>query len=433
MKMLAFLALCSPLLGLIATTTLPDAIAPTNPDLALRLSPNHPKALLVKAEALRAKLLALSKSESADGSTQPKSGTDHNTERLTLRTEIRALAHRAAQHDPLNSRAFLLLAETSDDIAETRALMKAAVARSRRESVAAFWLLNDAFQRGDTEATLANAEILMRSRPELNAYVLGYLGQLGETDDQRKLLVAWLAEPRNQKLRRTILMALPSYVRDAQTPQKIMSELATAGLVPSADELKPYLGLLAQKGHIELAYYTWLKHLGSEGMKRAGNIYNSGFEEDASGLPFDWQIAPPRNATVEIRRREDGQGRALQLRFGAGRLDNLRLSQVMLISPGVYSFAWLYKGDISAKRGLRWQLTCFYPPHDRLLETEMMLGRQTEWSRMEARVTVPDRPNCRAQTLVLVHDARSSSEQLITGEAWFDDLKLSPAPPPPVQ
>ncbi len=426
LKALGLLALCSPLFALIATTTLPDALAPSNPDLALRLSPNHTKALLSKAEAYRAKLMSLSKPEGqGEPPTQVENATSIDDERLALRSEIRALALTVAKYDPLNSRAFLLLAETSDDAETTRALMTAAVERSRRETTAVFWLLNDAMQRSDTEAALKHAETLMRTRPALNAYVLSYLDQIGENDDARRLLVSWMSEPRNSKLRQTVVKMLPGYVRDARTPLKIMDELTAAGLPPSADELKPYLNLLVRKNLVELAYFTWLQHLGPEGMKKAGHIFNAEFEEDTSGLPFDWQIAAARNATAEIRRREDGQGRALQLRFGVGRVDQLRLSQVLLTSPGPYRFTWQYKGEITGKRGLRWRLTCLYPPNDRILETEMILERQNDWTSMEASLTVPDQPNCRAQTLTLVHDARSASEQLITGEVWFDDLKLT--------
>ncbi len=426
LKALIFLALCSPLFALIATTTLPDAIAPTNPELALRLSPNHSKALLTKAEALRTKLLSLGNQEGkGETSARVENDTNHEDERSALRAQIRQLALQVAKHDPLNSRALLLLAETSGNTEETRALMTSAVERSRRETAAVFWLLNDAMQRGDTEATLKYAEVLMRTRPELNAYVLSQFGQLGDNDEARKHLVAWLSEPRNAKLRRTVVMTLPDYVRDARTPLKIMEGLTAAGLAPSSDELKPYLNFLVRKNHVELAYFTWLQHLGPEGMKKAGNIFNAGFEDDTSGLPFDWQIAATRNATAEIRRREDGEGRALQLRFGVGRVDQLRLSQVLHISPGSYQFTWRYKGEITGKRGLRWRVTCLYPPNDALLETPMFLGRQIEWASMEAVLTVPDRPNCRAQTLALVHDARSPSEQLLSGEAWFDGLALT--------
>ena len=47
----------------VLTKSLPYALAPTRPDTALALNPNNPAALLVKAQELRAKLVALSSVE----------------------------------------------------------------------------------------------------------------------------------------------------------------------------------------------------------------------------------------------------------------------------------------------------------------------------------------------------------------------------------
>lgn len=425
--------LALPLLALIATTTLPDALATSSPDLALSLSPGHPRALVAKADGLRTRLLALVLPQ--DIAARPSAEANElvaerakKAEVAALRQEIRALATKALRHDPLNARAHALLGETSDDVETARAHMKAAVERSRREAHAALWLLSDAAQHRDIDATLRYGEILMRTRYELNPFVLSYLGQLGADDAARGKLVAWLAEPRNAQLRRTVLMSGPNFLLDPKTPLAIVNDLRAAGVAVGDDELQPYVSLLIAKGEVELAYYTWLQQLGPARAAKAGHVFNPDFEDDPSGLAFDWQLPPARNASAEFRRRDDDAGRALHLRFGAGRVELAGIAQVVMIPPGPHRLAFDYKGEINGKRGLRWQLTCLYPPQQVIAETEMLTGRAPRWRRLEAEFTIPRDVNCRAQRLALVHSARSASEQFVAGEAWFDRLQVtSPA------
>lgn len=461
--------------ALIATTTLPDALFARRPELALKLSPNHPDALVAKAEQVRNELAradpasvaaelkrAVSTEQPADR--PPRDGAANGTEPATLddsetaprprqrrtgppsaektppppaaapaaasappealRQRIRELAQRALAVDPLNARAYRLLGEAGQDSDTTRMMMTAAVQRARRETIAPFWLLNDASQRGDTRAVLENAEILLRTRPALGVYVVAYLLKLGADAEQRRQLVAWLVEPRNVSMRRMFLTTLPRSATEARTPLDIIQDLDAIGAPPSTDDLKPFIELLVRKDLVEVGYYIWLQHLGEEKMRRAGNIFNAGFEDDSSGLPFDWQIATSGNATAEIRRRDDGDGRALQLRFGVGRSELPRLTQVILLAPGDYDFSFDYRVELRAKRGLRWRLHCLYAKRKLLYETEMLLGDDAQWRKLAARLTVPKDPECRAQVLSVIHDARSASEQLISGEAWFDNLSL---------
>lgn len=446
LQVIGFLAICGVLYWLIATTTLVDALATSNPDLALRLNPKNPQALISKAENLRRRWLDEVTSSPTTNQTpsslpEPLTSTapppalaplpgeasvasSDGADREHLRQQIRSLALRALESDRLNATAYRLLGETSDDIATTREMMKAAVVRARRESVAVFWLLNDAVQQKNSTEIIRYSEILLRTRPELTRYVHGVLGSLGTDVKSRPELVEWLAVDRNAKLRDRFLINIPAWVQDARTPMDVIQDLSKRGLSPSSEQLYPYLNLLVQKDLVEFAYYSWLQHLGPERMSRVGNVYNAGFEEDTSGLPFDWQIAPTRNATVEIRRRDDDPGRALYLRFGGGSASVKGLSQTLLVGPGSYSLTFDYKIDIVAKRGLRWRLTCLYGKRQVLHESEMLSGRSREWKTLSATFEIPASPDCRAQTLSLVHDSRSASEQLISGDAWFDNLGL---------
>jgi hypothetical protein len=54
----------------------------------------------------------------------------------------------------------------------------------------------------------------------------------------------------------------------------------------------------------------------------------------------------------------------------------------------------------------------------------MVLGVTRSWKEFDITFEVPT-TDCRAQQVRLVHDARSASEQLVTGSMWYDELKIS--------
>ena len=59
----------------------------------------------------------------------------------------------------------------------------------------------------------------------------------------------------------------------------------------------------------------------------------------------------------------------------------------------------------------------------------MLLGSQPSWKEFKVQFRVPD-TGCRAQIVRLDLDARSASEQFISGSMWFDDLQILRAAEP---
>ncbi len=252
---------------LVLTKSLPYAFAETFPEIALWLNPDLPRALLTLASREREKLIASHANTDPAALLKPSSEEreptfantiqDELDERKALRAEIRALAKRAITNAPLNARAYRLLAEVTDDPAQVRLLMQQAVKRSRRESPATFWLLNDSFERKDFADVVTKADVLLRTRPKLAPYVMNYLGQVAATPEGRQLLAPLLAS--NPAWRPTFFKTLPKSVRDEDTPLALMIALKDEGSPPSTEELAPYIGILMSKERVELAYNAWLQ------------------------------------------------------------------------------------------------------------------------------------------------------------------------------
>jgi hypothetical protein len=427
-------------LWLVLTKSLPYALAPTRADAALTLNPNNPVALLVKAEERRTKLIALASigAEKAKGTADDVRGERSDTlsnlpeaqesEPLgaieSLRAEIRDLALRALANDPLNASAYRSLAEVVSDPDQVRLLMRKAFEHSRRESIAVFWLINDSYYRKDFKGTLHYSDILLRARPELGTYVYGYLSLLASEPEGRSLLVERLAsEPdwRNQ-----FFQVFPRTCRDADAPLLVMTALRSAGKPVSDKDLAPYLNFLIGTNRIDAAYNAWLQFLTEAQLEKAEILTNGRFENKPSGLPFDWKIDPGRNAVADfVPLAKNSAGNAFHIKFGDGRIQFPRLSQVLFLPPGRYRLEGNLRGAISGKRGLRWQIRCASGSPGILGETEMLLGQSLQWRVFTFDAEVPEHSQCSGEILQLIHDARSSSEEFLAGEVWFSDLRLT--------
>ncbi|MFZ1110237.1 MAG: hypothetical protein WAN43_18050 [Rhodomicrobium sp.] len=434
-------------LWLVLARSLPYALAPVAPDLALALNPNNPAALLAKAEAAKKKLLdilgAAEEAPKTGEAVSPSDGTADTLSRLPevkgaaaepvgerekLRAQIRALALRAIANDPLNARAFRLLAEATASADQVRVLMQEALKRSRRESIAAFWLLNDSYYRNDFKAAIYYSDILLRTQPALATHVLGYLCLLADNPEARPLLIAMLEF--GPAWRRRFFDLLPDKAKNPDTPLAFITTLRNSKKPIADNELQPYLNHLIRNDHVDLAYNAWLQFLPPSRLENLGLLTNANFQTKPNGLPFDWQFGEGVNALAEIvPLNNGGVERVLHISFGEGRIKFPEVRQVLYLAPGRYRLEGKLHGAISGKRGLRWQLRCLDRRAQKVLgETEMLLGRTEQWRVFSFEAEAPAPKECLGQELRLIHDARSASEELITGEVWFNDLRLERIP-----
>ena len=428
-------------LWLVITKSLPYALAPVQPDAALAFNPNNPMALLSKAEKRREKLVAITGigAEKASGPEETRREERSNTlsslpeakesgtelgEREDLREEIRDLALRALANDPLNARAYRALAEVVSGADQVRLLMQKAFEHSRHELIATFWLINDSYYRKDFKATLHYSDILLRTRPELGTYIYSYLSLLAAEPEGRSLLVDRLAsEP---DWRKQFFQVFPRASKDADAPLLVMTALRDAGKPVSDKELAPYLNFLISVNRIDAAYNAWLQFLSAAQLEKIELLTNGRFESKPSGLPFDWTIDPGKNAIADfVPLGKNSIGNAFHIKLSDGRVQFPQMSQVLFLPPGRYRLEGNLRGAISGKRGLRWQIRCASGPQKILGETEMLLGQSPQWRVFTFDAEVPQLSECPGEILRLIHDSRSASEELVSGEVWFSDLRLT--------
>ena len=392
-------------------------LANVAPETALQLRPTDSAALSSLAE------IRLTRDRSSKTS-DVKSPRDMAVDRGTSR-EIAAWAKSALLGDPLDARAFSVLGRLADDASDAAGIerfMQAAVRRSLRESVAMYWLMRRRHDMHDYGAAIGYADALLRTRPDLIAQAMPTLSQIAESKDAGSELSGLLAA--NPPWRRQFFELLPDYISDARTPLNFFLSLRDTVTPPSPPELRGYLDFLIRHTFYELAYYTWLQLLPAEQLGNAGLLFNGDFEVAPSGFPFDWVISAGSGVTATIAARPDRDTeRALFIEFGHGRVDFQGISQMTMLAPGTYKLQGKYRGEISGRRGLRWRITCAGATAIPIGESPMVVGIVSPWKEFEFSFSIP-KAECRAQYVRLALDARSPSEQFVSGSIWYDELRI---------
>jgi hypothetical protein len=203
-----------------------------------------------------------------------------------------------------------------------------------------------------------------------------------------------------------------------------MQAMNRTGNPPSAAERYLYMRFLIAHNQHELAYYTWLQFMTSDELQKVALLRNGSFEELVSENPFDWQI--PRSGADVARASCPGapKTQCLYADFGPSRLSGNLVTQFVVLPPGRFKLTGKYRGEIKARRGLVWQISCNSDLTAKIGETSQILVRTFQWRSFEMTFEVPP-TNCPTQVVGLALAARSPSEQIASGTMWFDDLVLT--------
>ena len=399
----------------IVTRTLVAYLVTASPDFARSLAPDDPQVLLALA------------SDAADGLMRAHQASLNGAKSdspLVDKGQLKRWAVAAIAAAPVNPTALRILgqlASAEGDDLSADALMTRAAHLSRQETPALLWLLSRAYNAGDVPSIIRYADALLSTRA-LSQPVAPVLASLAATTKGRAALQELLAT--NPRWRSEFFAALPNAVTDARLPLMLLTGLHDTSAPAKSADFQPYLRFLENRKLYELAYYAWLQSLDESQLARAGMLYNGGFDHASIGGPFDWTLNTGTGVLAEMTPGPDVVGKqALRIEFTVGRVEFGNVSQMILLAPGAYTLTGKFRGELNGRRPLEWQIACVGSEGDPIGH-QAFLGTERLWQDFSASFKVPAE-NCRAQTVRLVHAARSSSEQFITGIAWFDDLKIT--------
>jgi len=338
---------------------------------------------------------------------------------------VRDWAKTAVMHEPLNARALRILgqlAEADSDDTSASKFMAAANRLSLHQPIATYWLLRASAEARDYKSAIRYADIMLRTAPELYPAVVPILAQICADKEGVAIMEAALAD--NPPWRTQFLAVLPNNVSDARTPLALLLALRDAPVPLTANDIDAYIERLVGHKLYSLAYYTWLQFLPPDELRHAGLLFNGNFDEQPSGLPFDWKISQGSGVTVDIVPRPDKpEAHALMVDFEYGRVEYRSVTELVMLAPGVYRFSGAYQSKLVGPRGMKWRIVC---PNGTMTsggESPMILGKTAGWENFAFTFTVPA-TDCQAQYVRLDLDARMASEQLVSGSVLFGDLQI---------
>ena len=428
-SLVAYLAHAAPNQALWLDSTEPTVLV-NRADQAINLD-----ALAVSAEAIDPAAgnpspgrFAFNPTGSSTGAASAVSGTATPTGPVLSpekNNELRALLEQGLQREPLDPRALRLLGQLADDAGDTSRAAKfmlAAERHSLREILAVYWLASYSSNSSDHTGALFHSDVLLRTRSQFMPYAMPALVKAAESKSATAAVTSLLAS--NPPWRPQFFNLLPASITDARTPLGLLLALKDTAAPPVPAEIRGYLDFLLARKFYDLSYYTWLQLLPAEQLANTGFLFNGSFEAEPTASPFDWAFHPGPGVTIDRAAREDQPGhQALLVEFSNGRVEFGGVDQVTMLGPGTYQMTGVVKGQLLGRRGLVWRMSCLETITKPIGQSAMQLGLIRAWKDFEFSFTVPP-GKCRAQYLRLELDARSASEQIVSGAMWFDDLRI---------
>ncbi len=395
LRRLGLICLALALAWLVMARGYADYLARVLPQRALALNAGQPEALLVQAEtALRAQRL----------------------------DEAEQLARSALRSAPLSGPALRVLgavAEARGDQGRAHALIAMGVAVTPRDTAGQFWLAINALADQDLDGCLQRLDRLLRVEPEIEADAFPILATIAVSPAGVRAMAQTLAP--DPSWRRQFLGQLIQQAPAAVDVLRLFREIrAAGGAVHEAETDQMMRRLMAANDWKRLR--RLLQTLPAATGAIAG-LSNGGFDGEGRSPVLDWELDRVAGADVLVADDPMQPGnRALQLVFHDRRVPFRHVSRWLLLSPGNYRLSGRVRlVDLQAAQGLMWTLSC--AEENLTIGTSERLAGNSDWREFSMVFKVPSE-NCGGQRLLLALDARIAAEQQISGEAWFDDLKV---------
>ncbi|MER9228556.1 hypothetical protein NKI39_23535 [Mesorhizobium sp. M0664] len=222
--------------------------------------------------------------------------------------------------------------------------------------------ISRAVETGDLSRAVAEIDILLRRWPDQFSTISeGMPTILSSRDGYQAVLTAITKEA---PWRGSLFVALNKTPQGLDVANRLLLDLIGSPAPPKSSELTDVIaGYLSQKQY-EQAYRLFLFSLTDEERKLGGYIFNSTFEPEPSGKPFDWQVGNQSGLEItfaDSQNAVEGEGGAT-VRFLNTPVKNAALQQYIELPPGSYKISLIASArNLKLPKDLFWSIKCLGP------------------------------------------------------------------------
>ena len=338
--------------------------------------------------------------------------------------QAQATARHLLAVEPLEGRGFRLLAEVAakqGDLKQAEALYEIAARRSPRDVRTRAWLIEHSLVAGDFPVALQHVDALLRTSPGQGSVLMPLLAKLAADPAFANALAHTLAARPSW---RSAMLATLQQAEDPRSADQVQSALRSAGGL-SPEEFDQWIASLISQGRWGEAYSRWVSTLQLDN-GALPLLYNGQFEQMPSGRGFDWRLLRIPGVSLDFQTDPAAQGQVARAVIRGRPVAQVNLEQPQLLGPGRYRFtAQMRAQALRSERGLEWAITCLGQTEP--LAVSPPLQGSFDWRSIQMDVVVPD-ADCAGQWLRLRNPVPAGSIQQVSGELWFDDVRIQPAP-----
>lgn len=317
------------------------------------------------------------------------------------------------------------LASANGDQSQSEALTLLAANRSHDDARLQANALQIELKRKDFSAALNRIDTLFKTAPELTGDLLKTLIRFAQNAESFPALVTKLIE--KPEWRTQFILALTAdKTIDAPVLYSVFSELRKGQSGETPYEMRFVLARLLDDKQYDKAYFMWVDSLSDLQLKKAGTIFDGGFELPIDNLFFSWSIVPMPNVEARTVARAPGStDMVLRLDFSPARTPYENVSQILRLSPGAFKLSYEAKADnLKTSNGLVWRLYCLGQTPIKIGETPRLVGSQP-WGRYSIDFQIPEQ-DCAQQVMRLYLDAPTPLDAQVEGSASFDSFSIDP-------
>jgi hypothetical protein len=186
-----------------------------------------------------------------------------------------------------------------------------------------------------------------------------------------------------------------------------------------------YIGAMIQAHRAFSAQQDWLVYLGARrsDYPERNLIYNYGFENDLSGVPFDWRVTRSEAFDTEVDESSVHGGNAsLRITFhGDANVSYNNLEQATVVTPGSYTLsAWVRTQGITTNEGPRIVVNGEQIPGGVVLRSDSLAGT-SDWRLLSQSFSVARNQVLR---IGIIREPSRKFDNKIAGSMWLDDVRL---------